>query len=210
MALRNFTLPLTLAAVLSVLPAVSLRADPPPAENAPGSAAAPAAAEPQAAVWAPRQLRFTYLGFTSKYSCDGLQDKMRRILLALGARKEDLTVDATGCAGGFSRPSPFPGVSIKMHVLVPATGVAGTAAPPFVPALWKTVDLTQHRDVIDAAGDCELIEQVKAHILPKFTTRSVEYRSTCIPYQLTVGGTQLKAEVLIASEQPAKPPVAAQ
>jgi hypothetical protein len=53
------------------------------------------------------------------------------------------------------------------------------------------------------AGDCELIEQVKARVLPLFTTRNVDYRSTCVPNQLQIGGTVLKAEVLIADDQQA-------
>ena len=44
---------------------------------------------------------------------------------------------------------------------------------------------------------------MKSRVLPLFTTRNVEYRSTCIPNQLQVGGTLLKAEVLIADEQKA-------
>ena len=151
---------------------------------------------PVLAVWAPESLRFTFLGFTAKYSCDGLQEKMRRTLLKLGARA-DLNVQWTGCAGGISRPNPFPGVAVKMFVLRPASE-QDVAAGHTVPARWRTVDVNAGRDPLDAAGDCELTEQIKQRILPKFTTRNVEYRSTCIPNQLTVGGTQLKAEVLVA------------
>jgi hypothetical protein len=152
------------------------------------------------AVWTSKQLRFVYQGFTTKYSCDGLRDKVRAVLLKLGARK-DLQVTPTPCSGSFGTPTPFPGVTIKMDVLETANGKEYDAASPPVPARWKLVDLTRSRDPIDAAGDCELIEQVKARILPLFTTRDVSYSSTCIPYQLSVGGTRLKAEVLVAADE---------
>ena len=170
---------------------------------APLSAADPTAA-PVASVWTPQKLTFTFLGFTAKYSCDGLQDKMRRVLLKLGARASDLSVRQRGCAGGLGRPTAFPGVTVQMSVLQPVTDKTDAAAPR-VNAHWQPVDLTAGRDPVDAAGDCELTEQIKQQVLPKFTTRNVDYRSTCIPNQLTVGGTQLRAEVLIADAPPAKP-----
>ena len=53
------------------------------------------------------------------------------------------------------------------------------------------------------------IEQIKTRILPLFTTRDVNYSSTCIPNQLTIGGTRLKAEVLVAANESAAPAPAA-
>jgi len=156
------------------------------------------------AVWTPKELRFVYQGFTSKYSCDGLRDKVKAVLLKLGARK-DLQVTETPCPGGPGTPTDFPGVTIKMHVLEAANGREYDPATPPVPAHWRMVDLTHSLNPIDAAGDCELIEQVKSRILPLFTTRKVDYSSTCIPYQLSIGGTRLRAEVLMADDQGAKP-----
>jgi hypothetical protein len=150
------------------------------------------------AAWTPKELRFTYMGFTSHYSCDGLRDKMISTLRKFGARK-DLSVTESGCAGELGRPTPFPGVNIKMNVLAPSDPKA-TDAASVVPAHWQLVDFTGSRDPLDVAGDCELIEQIKQHLLPLFTTRNVQYQSTCIPNQLQVGGTQLKAEVLMPDE----------
>jgi hypothetical protein len=154
------------------------------------------------AVWTPKELRFTYMGFTSHYSCDGLRDKILSTLRLLGAR-DDLKVTEYGCPGGFGRPSAFPSVSIKASVLTPADPKSSDAGA-LVPAHWQSVDLTASRDPLDVAGDCELIEQIKQRILPLFTSRNVDYQSTCIPNQLEVGGTRLKAQVLVA-DKPAKP-----
>jgi hypothetical protein len=153
-------------------------------------------------VWTPKELRFTYMGFTSHYSCDGLADKMRTILLQLGARP-DLKIRELPCAGGLGRPTEFPGVTVNMNVLKPwDAGSANATATP-VPARWKPMELSTDRDPLKEAGDCELIEQVKAHVLPLFSTRQVDFRSTCVPNQLQLGGTQLKAEVLVPVDQQA-------
>lgn len=173
----------------------------------PPFADAPTAAGPvQPAVWAPKQLRFVYSGFTTKYSCDGLRDKMRRVLLNLGAREKDLVVTESGCPD-LGRPTTFPTVDIRMNVLKPAPAPPpGANAPPAVPARWQLVDLTKYRDPLDAAGDCELIEQLQQKVVPLFTTRNVQYRSNCVPNQLQLG-TVLKVEVLMPEKtQPSLPP----
>jgi hypothetical protein len=176
---------------------------------APARAEAPADTAPTAwAVWTPKELRFVYMGFTSHYSCDGLRDKMRAILLQLGARP-DLTVREVPCSGFAGRPTEFPGVTVSMNVPAPWDASKTNANATPIPAHWKSVEISTDRDPLREAGDCELIEQVKAHVLPLFNTRQVDYRSTCVPNQLQVGGTQLKAEVLIADPQPATAPGAA-
>jgi len=165
------------------------------------------------AVWTPKELHFVYMGFTSKFSCDGLADRMRQVLLLLGARS-DLKVTPSGCTSPYGRPDPFPGVTIKMNVLTPAeaqgtTGGSTNAAP--VPAHWKLIDVNAalSRDPLWQAGQCELLEQIKQSILPSFTTRNVHYQSTCVPKELTIGGTQLRAEVLVADEKAGAAPSAA-
>jgi len=157
----------------------------------------------ESAVWTPRELLFIYQGFTTRYSCDGLRDKVRSILLELGAR-EDLKVTATGCSspGG---PDPSPGVRIKMNVLQPVADKNATAGTQSVPSHWKMLDLTPQRDAVSAAGECELIEQVKQSILPLFATRNVEYSSNCLPHQLQIGATRLRAEVLVPDPKSGKP-----
>ena len=155
------------------------------------------------AEWTPKRLKFVYKhGVTTHYSCDGLRDKMRVILLQLGARP-DMKLRETPCAGQLGRPTEFPGVTVNMNVLTPFDAAKTNAAETPLPAHWKSVEISTDRDPLREAGDCELIEQVKSRVLPLFTARNIEYRSTCIPNQLQVGGTLLKAEVLIADEQKA-------
>ena len=159
-------------------------------------AAAPAlaAAGPgeEAAAWVQKEVNFRYVGFTTKYSCDGLQDRIRQFLLRLGAR-DDLKLSGYGCVGG-TGPETTPGVRIVMHVLQPASATAGQN----VAAHWKTVDLLSDGDLFDAARDCELISQLDRDVVPLFAVRHLDYRATCSVGTLLVGGTRLKADVLVA------------
>jgi hypothetical protein len=154
------------------------------------------------AAWVPREFKFLYMGFTAKYSCDGLGDQVRKLLLRMGARADDLKVTPTGCSGGYGRPTPFPGVNVKMSVLEPVGEKTPPDAKP-ITAIWKNVDLAARRDPLNASGDCELTEQFKQSILPLFTTRNVDYRSTCVPHQLSPGGITLTTDVLQAAPPPA-------
>ena len=180
------------------------------------AAAAPVGSAEQA-VWTPRELRFIYQGFTSRFSCDGLRSKIQTILTELGARREDLKVYSTPCAEGPGRPDPFPGVTAKFSVLEPvgaaagqpAGSAAGTSAAkePAAPAQpvsahWKTVELLKNETALEQSGQCELLEQVKQRIVPLFAARNVELSSNCVPHQLSAGGARLKADVLIADPVP--------
>lgn len=153
--------------------------------------------EGQPAVWTPKKLHFLYQGFTTTYSCDGLEDKIRIALLQLGARQKDLKVTPSGCASPYGRPDPFPGVDVKMFVLEPASGKAAQSGQRTVPAHWQPVDLklTQVGDY-NPSGECELMEQIKSRILPLFATRAIESKSDCIPYQATAGSPVLRLQVL--------------
>src|SRR5262249_61489485 len=93
-------------------------------------------------------------------------------------------------------------VDSKLNVASPARAPPpGANARPAVEAHWAFLDLTQYPDPLEAAGDCELLEQIQHRILPLFTTRNVQFRSNCVPNQLQLG-TVLKAEVLIPNKPP--------
>jgi hypothetical protein len=66
-----------------------------------------------------------------------------------------------------------------------------------VPTRWETVDLLARRDPLDAALDCELIAQFDQQVLVLFATRSVDYSAQCAAHMPLVGGTRLKADVLV-------------
>src|SRR5581483_3919540 len=165
-----------------------------PAFATDATAQAPAATQP--AVWTQKEVQFTYMGFTTHYTCDGLRDTVRDMLLQLGARKDDLKVYEQPCSRP-DRPDPFPGVKIKMSVLEPAPAMtersarksqAGAGTPgsdaPVVEAHWKPIKLPYRTTALEAAGQCELLEQFKQKVLPLFTTRNVDLHASCVPHQL--------------------------
>ena len=100
-----------------------------------GTAMAAAIAETAAAEsattvahWQPQKLNFNYSGFTTLYTCDGLEDKVRDILETFGARK-GIKVRATGCSEGQNRPSKFAWVTAEFSSLAPvASEPSSTAA----------------------------------------------------------------------------------
>jgi hypothetical protein len=163
-------------------------------------AAMPALAVAQdsvSAVWVPKHVQFIYQGFTTRYSCDGLRDQVRTMLEKLGAK--DLKVRQIACTSPPGVPSPFPGVTVNMDVLVPASSAEASKVKnpgPPVQAQWKNVVLMPENASYSEQGQCELIEQFKETFLPLFSTRDVKYGSTCIPHQITLG-THLSADVLI-------------
>ena len=155
---------------------------------------APVESAHELAVWVPMQLDFLYRHATTEYSCDGLAARMKSLLLKLGARS-DLDVRGYGCTQ-LSGPDPLAGVKIRMQVLEPA------GARPGLGAHWQRVDLLANREVLEAAADCELIDEVAHKILPLFTVRNVDYYATCQARNLVPGSTRLKADVLVADQHP--------
>jgi hypothetical protein len=172
-----------------------------PNDAAPSSNdAAPAQKTPQPARWAQRKISFTYSGFTTHYSCEGLVDKVRVVLLQLGARRSDMNVHEAGCTSRLGEPTPFPAVAGTFSVLepvAPTQAFSPNGAGGIVFAHWQPVNVRFDRSQLDMAGQCELLEQVKQHIVPLFPARNVDFSSNCVPHQLTPGGTALQVEVLM-------------
>jgi hypothetical protein len=172
-------------------------------------AAAVAPADVLSSEWQHRQLSFDYSGITTLYTCDGLEDHVRQILLYLGARK-DLKVRATGCPGPFNSPSRTAFVNVDFYALVPAAGgpapgtpaaggpAPGTPAAPILNGHWTPLELTPRRPNFMGDGDCELMQEMKDFITRNFTLRSVEYRTSCFPHEVTVDGFSVKGQALRA------------
>ena len=201
------------ATVRSLLAAslISLAASAAHAADAAAPVASAASAGAPAAHWVQRKLDFTYMGFTTKYTCDGLRDDVRELLVALGARKKDLQIHSTGCTKLIG-PEPFPGVSATFWVLVPVTpedvGKVGEGAAEATQ--WQNVNLLTVTQVANDQGQCELLEQLKNDALRLFTTRNLHFRATCVPHQITPGDIEFTVETLRPAPPaaPAKAPAA--
>jgi len=163
-------------------------------------AAACEAAEPrQHAAWQRQEMEFTYLGFTTRYSCEGLRAKLRALLLASGARP-DLEVAIRGCPAAPGAVSDFPRVRMVFHAAtMPA---AGTAAGEGVAARWKTVVIGARQPGELDAGDCELVEQFRDRVLPSFQVRGLEGDVRCTPHRISGNSYRLRFESLQGAAAP--------
>ncbi len=145
--------------------------------------------------WQSHKYTFQFMGFTTTYSCDGLADKLRIVLLAAGARS-DVKSTPGACASGFGRPDKFARADLTFYTLTPAD--SGTAAGSGVPGVWRPVTFAARQPQQLAVGDCELMEQFRQLVLPMFTTRNIVSNTTCIPHQDSGSNIDLRFESFTA------------
>jgi hypothetical protein len=168
------------------------------AAAAPDGAAPTEATPPELGVWVEQSYSFVHLGVTSTYSCDGLADKLTYLLRAAGARA-DIKARPLGCPGGFGRPGKFARVDLKFHTLQPpASGQPLDAATVPVPGTWRPVSLVPRSSRDLDHGDCELVEEFRNWLLPKFAIRSVEDGLRCVPNSISPGDLNLRFESFTA------------
>jgi hypothetical protein len=156
----------------------------------------PAVAARDAGVWQKHEYSFVYMGVTSTYSCDGLADKLRILLIAAGARR-DAKSQAGACALGYGRPDKFARATLTFYTLAPAAAGTPADSKP-VAAVWRPVALSARSPRELSLGDCEVVEEFRNNVLPMFTTRNVEDHMTCVPYQLSGSNIDLRFESLAA------------
>jgi hypothetical protein len=155
---------------------------------------------PMAAVWREQHLEFFYAGRTSRYSCDGLRDKVRAMLLDLGARR-DLKISAIGCedSGRMRHASPAP----SLHITFSAPALPDPSVKPLHVGDLAATDARFERFTLasDAfrnlgLGDCELVEEFSQQILPKLVTRALRRDIACVPYQASGSRFLVRGEIL--------------
>ena len=152
------------------------------------------------AAWKHRQVEFTYMGFTTLYTCDGLKRKVKSLLRQLGARR-DLKVSTSGCEFHPGEIARLPRVRLDFHA--PALRESGDRDPgPPVPAEWKTVVIKRDQPKDLGVGDCELVEQFRDQVLPAFATRDVSGHVSCVPHQLSGSRFDLRFQALVALPSP--------
>jgi hypothetical protein len=159
-----------------------------------GAADAPvAAADIVPGTWQHHQITMSYYGITSQYSCDGLEEHVRGILLHLGARK-DAKVNASGCPRGPEIPGHSAWIRIDFYTLQPADPAS---AAQTVRAYWAPRELRPQRPYFMGGGDCELVQQMKDLISQSFALRDVTYRTDCVPHEIVLDGYAVSGEALV-------------
>lgn len=184
------------------------------ASAAPAPAAAPDSANVQYE-WRPQQIRYSYTAFTTAYDCDAAAAKLKEILTTLGAHPQT-QVRATGC--NLNRPSRMFFISITTATPVAVTdetrastastrtseqalieklgGKSAVTTEPFG-ATWQTIDLSANRKLDLQPGDCELMEGLRNHVLPKIGVKVINDRVQCFPNTLSINTPQLEVSALV-------------
>jgi hypothetical protein len=166
--------------------------------------ALPAGAEGEApdeepAAWTRHEVDFFYVGFTTRYTCSGLRNKVKLLLKHLGVR-DDVKILERGCEAGYQKVADFPHLKITFWApTIPQQGDKDVGEP--VLGVWKQVVIKKNSPKGLEMGDCELVELFRDHLMPKFLTRSMEGDVNCIPHQLVGNRIDLRFEVL-AGVQP--------
>ncbi len=162
-------------------------------------AAAPAFADEnapteEAAAWTMHEVDFQYMGFTTRYTCGGLKNKVKLLLKHLGVR-DDVKILERGCEFGYQQVAVFPRLKITFWApTIPQQGDRNVGDS--VLGVWKPIVIKRNSPKGLEMGDCELVEIFRDRVLPKFLTRSVEGDINCIPHQLVGNRIDLRFEVL--------------
>jgi hypothetical protein len=188
MNIPRFAMAVLLVPVMLGLPA--LGADTQPAT---GGTTVPAA-------WKQTKIEFHYFGRTSRYSCDGLRDKVRALLLDMGVRG-DMRLRTNGCEiGRISLVGINPGLTIEFSAPAPQAGTEVNAFDArYVPFNFRQ-DAFRNLNI----GDCELVEEFVRQVIPKLTVRNLQRDITCVPYQQSSGSYRVSGEVLKPVTLPAQ------
>lgn len=143
--------------------------------------------------WQSHKYSFQFMGFTSTYSCDGLADKLKILLLAAGARG-GVKSQPGACASGFGRPDKFARADLTFFTLAPVQGDGDADAKP-VNGVWRAIAFASLSPRDLRVGDCELVEQFRSQVLPMFATRNIVDNTTCVPHQESGSIISLNFEV---------------
>jgi hypothetical protein len=153
-------------------------------------AAASDAGPTEPAVWQHHQELIDYYGVTETYTCTGIEDKMRQLLLYLGARRADLKI--TPLCSRQLAPMQQVFVRVDFYSLAPATEGSGEA----LTAHWAPLSITPRDALFRDRAECELFQNVKKVLTKDFTIRDVHYDTTCTPYDTTLQDYNITGEIL--------------
>ena len=146
------------------------------------------------AAWKRHEVDFTYMGFTTRYSCGGLNSKIKLLLKHLGARG-DVKITERGCEFGYQMVADWPRLKIVFYVPeIPEAGARDLGEP--VLGVWKDVRIKRNLPRGLEWGDCELVEQFRDRVLSKLPIRAIEGDVNCIPHQLVGNRIDLRFQIL--------------
>jgi len=169
------------------------------------------------AVWKPQRINFVYRGYSTLYSCSGLQDKLEKILATVGAR-DHVELRAYACDDALSiarfqisLASPVEATPENLQELttydardellarVRGERLASAEDLPRFPAVWKTISFARSREMRLEPGDCELVQQIRQHVLPHMSVQIVRDHVRCSSFG-NISRPQLTVSALVPVE----------
>src|SRR5205807_9302393 len=90
-----------------------------------------------------------------------------------------------------------------------ASGVFGASTSATFHRRSSSIQLIRVLDPVDAAADCELIQQIRQKVLPLFATRCRLQLHPCERRHLLVGATRLTPESWLPTRAPRRQPTPA-
>jgi hypothetical protein len=169
------------------------------------------------AVWKPQRMNFVYRGYSTLYSCRSLQQKLQKILTTVGARGgielRTYSCDDESAIARFqiALTSPVEATPENVEQLttfdthdelvarVRGERLASAEDLPRFPAVWKTISFARSREMRLSPGDCELVLQLRQHILPRMAVQIVNDQVRCSEFG-NIGKPQLTVSALVPVE----------
>jgi hypothetical protein len=171
------------------------------------------------AVWKPQQVNFEYRGYSTTYSCRGLENKLELILRSVGAR-EDVQLRSYACDEqiGIARfeillQSPVVASEDNLRELtthdakddliarVNGEKLPSAADMPRFAAVWKTVSFARDPRMRLDRGDCELVQQLRRQILPRMSVQIVKDNVRCSSSMGNIGPPRLTVSALVPADE---------
>jgi len=172
-----------------------------------------------AAVWKVQQLTFEYRGYSTLYGCRSLQQKLKVILIGVGAR-EGIDLRSYYCdeQSGIARfqiriESPVIATPENVRALtthdarqelvarVNGTRLDSAADVQSFAAVWRTVSFARDRGMRLAAGDCELVQQIRQQILPQLSVQILYDNVHCSAAFGNIAPPRLTVSALVAANE---------
>ncbi len=163
----------------------------------PGPGSVLAEAAPVEAQWEVYQVRFRYTGMSSHYTCQGMENTLKRLLRLIGAR-DDMRVEAR--CSSFSRIERFQRVNMAFALPVPRDTT--DISDEVFPAEWQEVRVSGVSSRYLDDGDCELLEEFERQVMPKLNIENTGRKIRCVPFKREFNRVNLRVKALIAQEQP--------
>jgi hypothetical protein len=178
-----------------------------------------ASGEPIDAIWRQHRVNFDFQSFNVRYSCEGLQTKLSRLLMAMGAHR-DVAVEMNCPSSGLVASARFM-VTLKLPVIASEENVrtATTYSTeqqlvarlhsaqlpsandlPHFNAEWRTVTLTRDRGLRLDSGDCDLLLGVRDQLLPQLGISLADSGFHCYG-----GGTRTRPVFRVSALLPVQP-----